>query len=333
MSDSAIVEPSSAEFNSLTGPYQHELLVHCYRILGSMDDAEDALQECMLRAWRRLDTLNDPGALRAWLYKIATNVALDLLDRRKARSLPPELSVAADPHRPLDAPLDEAVWLEPLPDGYLERNSFSPEARFDSRESVTLAFLTVLQQLPGRQRAVLVLRDVLDWNTQEAADCLEITLAAVTSALQRARVTLKKYQEQRAAIKSALAGDANTAALLARYVTAWEDADANRLVALLREDAILSMPPLPGWYQGSLAIRDFFALHVFKGLPRGSFRLAETRANACPALAVYQRADEGVYRPASLQVLTLDGGRIARVDCFLVSGERLFRRFSLPLTD
>jgi RNA polymerase sigma-70 factor (ECF subfamily) len=198
---------------------------------------------------------------------------------------------------------------------------------------VTLAFLTVLQQLPGRQRAVLLLRDVLDWKAQDVAACLDLTLAAVNSALQRARATLKKYQEQRAVIKSTLAGDAHITALLSRYVTACEDADADGLVALLREDAILTMPPLPAWYQGSRAIRDFFALHLFQGLPRGSFRLAATRANACPALAVYQRAGDGVFRPASLQVLTLDQGRIARIDCFLVSDDHLFRRFNLPLTD
>jgi RNA polymerase sigma-70 factor (ECF subfamily) len=158
-------------------------------------------------------------------------------------------------------------------------------------------------------------------------------VAAVNSALQRARATLKKYQDQRALIKSTLAGDPHTTTLLARYVSAWEDADANGLVALLRADAILSMPPLPGWYQGSLAIRAFFAFHIFKGLPPGSFRLAATRANACPALAVYQRGADGIYRPASLQVLTLDGEKIARIDCFLVSDERLFRKFNLPLTD
>src|SRR5258706_1830019 len=175
------------DFEALTGPYRRELTVHCYRILGSFEDAEDALQEALVRAWRQLNTLQSPGALRAWLYRIATNVALNMLAARKARSLPPALSAAADPRAPLPAPSPEALWLEPLPDEYLDHFVPGPEARLEAKESVTLAFLTVLQRLPARQRAVLILRDVLGWRAQEVADLLEASVPAVNSALQRAR--------------------------------------------------------------------------------------------------------------------------------------------------
>jgi len=183
-----------SEFEKLTDPYRRELLVHCYRILGSLDDAEDALQETLLRAWRRLDTVRVSAALRAWLYKIGTNVALDMLSSRKARTLPNIAFAPADPHDPLPAGTYDPIWLDPLPDEYVDGFIANPEAQYETHESITLAFLTALQTLPGRQRAILILRDVLGWKTQEVAALLDLSLPAVNSALQRARATLKKRQ-------------------------------------------------------------------------------------------------------------------------------------------
>jgi RNA polymerase sigma-70 factor, ECF subfamily len=318
-------------FQLMTDPYRHELLVHCYRMLGSLEDAEDALQETFLRGWRRLDSLKEQTALRAWLYKIATNVSLDMLDNRKARSIPTLISAPADPQNPLPAPVNDPIWLDPLPDEYLDGLSLDPEARVETRESVALAFLAVLQSLPGRQRAVFILRDVLGWRAQEVSELLNITAAAVNSALQRARATIKKQQADPELYRLAAAEDTLTADLLSRYVVAWETADSTGLIALLREDAVLTMPPLPAWYRGRLAIKEFLDAYLFAGPSQGRFRLIATRANGCPAFAAYQRDENGVYRPVTLQVLTIVHGLIAQMDDFLSQDDKLFSRFNLPL--
>ena len=319
-----------AEFQHLAEPYQHELLVHCYRILASMEDAEDALQETMLRAWRRLDSLKDPSAMRAWLYKIATNVSLDMLDNRKKRSMPNRLYPSADPRLPLPAPINDPIWIDPLPDWYLGGQIPSPEARYEARESVTLAFLIVLQELPGRQRAVLILHDVLGWKAQEVAALLDITIAAVNSSLQRARATLKKNHYSPKSPGRVGVDSSESADLLVRYVEAWETADSARLTSLLREDAILSMPPVPAWYQGRNRIKEFLDSFLFKREAQRRFRLVATRANGCPAFAVYQLDDSGSYQPAALQILIIEGGQIVRIDDFLALDEKLFARFKLP---
>lgn len=324
--------PPSPDFQALTGPYQRELLVHAYRLLGSLDDAEDALQESFLRAWRRLDTLREEAALRAWLYRIVTNVSLDMLASRKARLMPPLFAGPADPHAPLPAAVNEPIWLGPLPDDFLVGQSPSPEARYELYESVSLAFLAVLQRLPGRQRAVLILRDVLGWRAQEVARLLGTSVAAVNSALQRARSTMKELEATPGSTRHAQAPDAETQSLLNRYLQAWEAADVSRLIDLLRHDAILTMPPLPAWYRGRASIRQFFELHLFAGAAQGRYRVALSRANGCPAIAVYQAQAEGVFRPASLQVLSLENGQVARADCFLTFDDRLFARFNLPAT-
>ena len=314
------------DFEALTNPYRRELTVHCYRILGSFEDAEDALQEALVRAWRQLSSLQSPAALRAWLYKIATNVSLNMLAARQARSLPPARLPAADPRAPLPAPSPEALWLEPLPDEYLAGFSPGPEARLETKESVSLAFLTVLQRLPGRQRAVLILRDVLGWQAQEVAELLDASVPAVNSALQRARATLKKHPRPAAGV------DQQDAALLAEFVQAWEMSDAARLTALLREDAVFSMPPLPAWYHGRSAIQAFLTAQIFiAGQAGRQFRLVATRANGCPAFASYQRDAAGRYRPGALIVLTLAGAQIVQIDDFLASDNQLFFRFHLPL--
>jgi RNA polymerase sigma-70 factor (ECF subfamily) len=318
------------DFQRLTDPYRRELTVHCYRMLGSLEDAEDALQETLLRAWRRLDTLQTRSSLRAWLYRIATNVCLDLLGQRKARSLPNLLFEAADPQNSLPAPIDGPLWLDPLPDRYLAAPGPDPAARYEVLESVTLAFLTALQQLPPRQRAVLILRDVLGWHAHEAAQLLDLTQAAANSALQRARATMKRLNRAQSFATTVRTDDARTASLLERYVRAWETADAAGLVALLREDATLTMPPAPAWYRGREAIGAFYAGQLFAGQAQGRNRLLATRANGCPAYAVYQRGDDGVFRPAALQLLGIAGGQIGRVDTWPLMDERLLARFGLP---
>jgi len=323
--------PAGTDFQRLTGPYHHELLVHCYRFFGSLDDAEDALQETFLRAWRRLDTLKDPGALRAWLYRIATNVCLDLLDYHKSRSMPSARTQPYDPEGNLPGPLQEPVWLEPLPDAYLAGQSQNPETRYEIQESVKIAFLTLLQELPGRQRAILILRDVLGWKSQEVASLLGTSVPAVNSALQRARLTMKNYHPEDAS-GLGMEADPDTRSLLDRYVLAWEKADPAGLVSLLREDAILTMPPSPAWYQGRSAIRRYLEIRLFPPEAAGRFRLTPLRANSCPAFAIYQLDEAGAYRANALCVLDGSAGQISRVDSFLTYDGKLFSQFGLPIS-
>jgi RNA polymerase sigma-70 factor, ECF subfamily len=319
-------------FRHLTDPYRRELLVHCYRILGSVEDAEDMVQETLLRAWRRLETFEGRASLRRWLYKIATNVSLDALERQRRRTLPTATHASADPRDPLPGPARDFLWLEPLPDTLIDsRPTANPETRYEARESVTLAFLVALQTLPGRQRAVLLLRDVIGWNASEVAEILGMTVVAVNSALQRARATMKQHQGSTMPAPMAPTDNAQTAALLARYVAAWESADSTRLIALLREDAVLTMPPVPAWYRGRAAIQLFLDTFLFRGRAQGRFRLTATHANSSPAFAVYQRGDDGIYRSAALHVLTIAQGQLAQIDDFLAFDDRLFSRFGLPL--
>jgi RNA polymerase sigma-70 factor (ECF subfamily) len=327
---SQLVSPqaeASFDFETLTAGHRRELLVHCYRILGSLDDAEDAVQEALIRAWRQIDSLRSQASLRAWLYKISTNVSLNMLASRKARAMPTAITKPADPRNPLQAPLLESVWLTPLPDEYLTGIIASPEARYEMKESVTLAFLAALQRLPGRQRAVLILRDVLGWKTEDVGTILHQSVPAVNSALQRARATMKKYYDK--SEHPQVTSDEREASVLARFVHAWETNDSIGLAALLREDAILTMPPLPGWYLGRDSIREFLDLQLFAGK---QYRLKATRANGCPALASYRRAETGVYWPGALIILTFEQGQIVQVDDFLTFDDRLFHRFNLPLS-
>ena len=282
-----------------------------------------------MRAWRQLSSLQSPAALRAWLYKIATNVSLNMLAARKARSMPPARLPAADPHAPLPAASPEALWLEPLPDEYLEGFSPGPEARLEAKESVSLAFLTVLQRLPGRQRAVLILRDVLGWQAQEVAELLDASVPAVNSACSGRG---PRSKQPRPARDGPAGVGEQDAALLAEFVQAWEMADAARLTALLRDDAIFTMPPLPAWYQGRSAIQAFLSEQVFSAEPAGrQFRVRATRANGCPAFASYQLDTAGIYRPGALMVLTLARAQIAQIDDFLAVDDNYLSRFHFPL--
>jgi RNA polymerase sigma-70 factor, ECF subfamily len=322
-------------FQRLTDPYRRELLVHCYRMLGSLEDAEDILQETLLRAWRRLDSFEGRASFRTWLYKIATNASLDALSSRRVRILPNTDLAPSDPLAPLPQPVSEPIWLGPLPDFLVdERPTVNPEARYEARESVALAFLAALQKLPGRQRAVLILRDVLGWKASEVAELLGTTVEAANSALQRARATMKQHHREssRVTTPAAWPADEQIASLLAKYVAAWEEADAKALVALLREDALITMPPFPLWFRGREAIRRFLDAHIFAGDGHGDLRLLATRANGAPAFATYERDGQGVSRPVALHVLTIEGGEIARIDDFLTNDERLFSQFGLPLS-
>ncbi len=326
------------ESGLLIETYRRELLLHCYRLLGSLYDAEDAVQEAMLRAWRHFGTFVDlgPGSLRTWLYTIATNTCFDALKKRSPRTLPTAASLASDPTRAVAPRSAEALWLEPFPDSWLAEATENPEARYTRQESVSLAFLTALQLLPPRQRAILLLSDVLDWRAREIAPLLEISVSAVNSALHRARVTLEKnYPSEQREMAQAYCADAATNTLLAHYLQAWETDDVDGLVALLREDAMFSMPPVPSWYQGREAIRTILLAVLFPSGVRHRWRLFPTRANGQPAFVVY-RAEEatGVYQGFSLQVVTLDDSRhdqrqVADVTTFL--GPKFVTSFGFPL--
>jgi len=317
-----------AAFEQLVEPYQHELLVHCYRFLGSYEDAEDLLQETLLRAWRRLGSFEGRSTFRAWLYKIASNACLDALDSRKRRAQSVDLYPQGNPDAALPAPVQEISWVEPFPEMLIDQQpNIYPEARYEARESITLAFVAALQNLPGRQRAVLLLRDVLGWSTDEVTQILDMTSAAVNSALQRARVTMQQHWHQ--PVSEPLADDL-LSSLLSRYVTAWEQADTNALVALLREDVALTMPPIPVWFRGLADIRKFLDGFLFNRSNAFRFHLLPARASGSPAFGVYQMDANGIYRPAALHILTIHAGQISQIDDFLNFDERLFSKFGLP---
>jgi RNA polymerase sigma-70 factor (ECF subfamily) len=322
---------SQTDFTKLAEPHRRELQLHCYRMLGSLQDAEDLVQETLLRAWQKLHTFEGRASFRAWLYRIATNACLDALEGRPKRTLPPSRQSASDPNAPLLPPITEPIWLEPIPDDFLDDPSISPEARYDARESITLAFLAALQVLPPRQRAVIILSDVLDWHAAQAAETLDLSVSAVNSALHRARVTLAKHYRARGldSIHSQ-PEDEKTKALLERYVRAWEEADIDALIALLKEEATYPMPPYPSWYKGKAAIRAFVSHTILAGQAAGRYRLVATRANAQPAFAWYMRDESvGVYRAFAIQVVTMDGELIGDITTFPNPG--LFRYFDLPL--
>ena len=314
-------------FAQLVEPYRKQLLVHCYRILGSFEDAEDMLQETLVRVWKRLDSFEGRSSLRAWLYKIATNASLDALDSRRVRGLPKELYRRGDPTQPLPAPV-QANWVEPLPDEWIDgQPDIYPEARYEVRESITLAFVAALQKLPGRQRAVILLCDVMGWSSNEAAEILDMTTAAVNSALQRARETLKHSAHKSTPVHL----NENLSALLARYVAAWETADSAALIAVLREDVALTMPPLPVWFGGHADVKAFLDGFLFQSADPFKVKLEAVRFNGSPAFATYQMDESGVYRTAALQILTIEDGLITEINDYLTFDGQLFSNLGLPL--
>ena len=316
-------------FEQLVEPYRRELLVHCYRILGSFEDAEDMLQETFVRVWKRLDSFEGRSSLRAWLYKIATNACLDALDSRRVRGLPRELYAQGNPNDPLPQPSQEVIWIEPFPDAMIDpQPNIYPEARYEVLESITLAFIAALQKLPGRQRAALLLCDVLGWSSADAAEILDVSTAAVNSALQRARETMKQPLERKTR-PSRL--NEQLSALLTRYVAAWEAADASALVAVLREDVALTMPPLPVWFGGRVDVKMFLDGFLFKDPEKMRLKLMPAQLNGSPSFAVYQLDESGVYRASVLHILTIENGEIAEINDYLSFDGQLFVKLGLPL--
>jgi RNA polymerase sigma-70 factor (ECF subfamily) len=317
-------------FSRLAGPYRRELYAHCYRMLGSAADAEDALQETLLRAWRGLPRFEGRSSVRSWLYKIATNACLRAIERRPRRVLPVDYGPAADPHDGPAEPVTEAVWLEPYPYARLGLGSgpASPEARYEQREGVELAFIAALQHLPARQRAVLILRDVLGFSARETATALETTPVSVDSALQRAHKTVDQRlpeQSQQATLRS-LSDDA-LRQLVQRYVTAWERNDVDAVVAMLAQDAKLAMPPLPSWYRGREQVATFLRGGPLAGTTR--WRLIPARANGQLAFGLYAWDDKTqTFMPRAIDVLTLRGAQIQEITAFLTPAA--FPSFDLP---
>lgn len=307
--------------------YRPELTGYCYRMLGSVFDADDAVQETLVRAWQALDRFEHRSSVRSWLYRIATNVCLDSLRGRQRRALPMDLSAPVPASTPPGQPRSEATWLGPIADQVVAGEELDPGARAvqrESRESVRLAFVAALQHLPPRQRAVLILREVLCWSAAEVADLLDTSVASVNSALQRARATLDARLVTRPASAGSL-GEAERA-LLARYVEVFERYDIDALVSLVHEDASISMPPLELWLRGREDLRGWYLGHG--SVCRGS-RLLPLAVNGSPAFAQYHAGGpDGRHEPWCIQVLELVDGRIAHVHHFL--GSALFARFGLP---
>jgi RNA polymerase sigma-70 factor (TIGR02960 family) len=303
-------------FDQLVGPLRGELEAHCYRMVGSVHDAEDLVQETLLRAWRALDRFDGRWPVRPWLYKIATNRSLTLIERRGRRELPTDLGPGA-------AEVAERAWLEPYPDGRLESPGQSPEQRFAARESIELAFVAALQHLPAGPRAALLLCEVLAFSAREAADLLDTTVPAVTSALQRARRALRDRAASQQATHREL-GEAGVRALAERYVAAWEAGDVDTIVAMLAHDARFAMPPEPAWFAGRAAIREF----LVTGPLTDRWRFRPAAANGQLAFATYLW-DGSAWAAGGLDVLTLRGDRIAEVVSFL--DRAVFTAFGLPI--
>jgi RNA polymerase sigma-70 factor (ECF subfamily) len=327
---------SDDDFQRLVAPYRAELHAHCYRMLGSVQDAEDALQDALLRAWRALDRFEGRSSMRSWLYRIATNTCLDLVARRPKRVLPIDYGPATDPHDGPGAPLVESVWVEPYPDEHLQvQDGFAtPEARYERRESVELAFIAALQLLPARQRAVLIMREVLGFSAKEVAESLESTVASVNSALQRARKTIDQHlpeESQQSTLRTL--GDDGVRRIVETYVDAWERGDVEAVAAMLAEDAAISMPPMASWFRGPdvlVFLRDWaFSGRVYNAEGRRRVRVIPTRAAGQPAFATYRWDEDGArWVPGVMQVLTLQGERIKEITGFVTP--ELFPRFGLP---
>ena len=307
-------------YRRLVEGHRAELHAHCYRMLGSVHDAEDALQDALLRAWRGLKGFEGRSSPRSWLYKIATNTCLDVIARRPKRVLPIDYAPATDPSVGPSQPVVESVWIEPYPDETLgvEDGYAAPEARYEARESVELAFIAALQHLAPKQRAVLILREVLGFSAKEVSESLDTTVASVNSALQRARATVDERLPERSQQETLRSlGDDGIRELVNEYVDAWERADVDAVVAMLTEDATIAMPPLASWYGGRDNVARFLTGWPLSGAWR--WRALPTRANGQPALGYYTWDEEaGRYLPFALNVLTLRGAKVKDVTAFVV---------------
>jgi RNA polymerase sigma-70 factor, ECF subfamily len=315
-------------FAALVERYRPELQVHCYRMLGSFEDAQDMVQEAFLRAWRRRGSFEGRSSFRAWLYRIATNACLDALERRPPRVLPLQVAPASDPRNPPLPPAD-LPWLQPYPDRLLEGTASAdaePDAAVVARETIELAFLAAIQHLKPRQRAVLILRDVLAWPARDTAVLLDASVDSVHSMLRRARSMLKRHLPARR-LEWAAGSDPTEQerSLLRRYMDAHDRADVAALAALLQEDARLTMPPTPTWYDGREAVVAFHARLFRAG---HEWRFLATRANRQPAVAFYtRRPGQAPYRAVGIDVLQVQDGLLAQIDAFLLP--QLFPAFGL----
>ena len=317
-------------FGQITEQYRLELRAHCYRMMGSIEDAEDLVQETFLRAWRRLETYQGRASFRAWLYKIATNASLDALERLPRRTLPVEEEGSGALFGAEQAVVSEPAWVEPFPDAWLAASSAGPEARYDTYESISLAFLVALQILPPRQRTVLILADVLDWKMSEIADLVEISLSAATSLLHRARETMKQRNQSGKLHRSRMGiPNDQTRLLLDQYARAWESADLDGIIALLADDAIFPMPPMPVAVLGKQAMVALYTKSILAGDARGRWKLVPIRANGQPGFAFY-RVDEAThkYHAFALQVLTIEKDLVVNATTF--GFPALFHYFDLP---
>jgi RNA polymerase sigma-70 factor (ECF subfamily) len=319
--------PVSEDFARLTDALRPELLAHCYRMLGSVHEAEDQVQETMIRAWRSYGDFEGRASLRTWLYRIATNACLRALENSGRRPLPSGLGGPSEyPEAPLAAARPEVPWLQPVPDALVSAMSADPAEIVASRQSVRLALIAALQYLPARQRAVLILRDVLRWQAAEVADLLGMTTTAVNGMLRRARARLEQAAPREDRIHEP--ADPADRALLDQYATAFQNADVTAVMRLLRADAVFEMPPEPTWFAGRELIGRFLRARVLT--EPGRFQLIPVAANGQPALAAYQRGHDGGYRAHSICVLTTAASRVARVTAFNDPG--LFATFRLPHT-
>ena len=324
-------------FAQLVEPHRRELHAHCYRMLGSLHDAEDALQDAQLRAWRGLARFDGRSSLRTWLYRIATNTSLDVIGKRPDRRvLPLDAGPASDPYDGPGEPLLETVWIEPYPDEQLglEDGYASPDARYEARESVELAFVAAVQHLPATQRAVLILREVLGFSAKEVAESLDTSVASVNSALQRARRTIDETLPERSQAQTLRQlGDDRVREIVEGYMEAWERGDVEAVTAMLAEDAAITMPPMASWFRGEgveIFLREWaFNGRVYDLEGRRSVRVLPTRANGQPAIATYAWNDEaGAHLPTVLQVLSFDGDRITEITGFV--DPTAHARFGLP---
>lgn len=315
-------------FARLIEPYRRELQAHCYRMLGSAADAEDALQDTLLGAWRGLPRFEGRSSLRSWLYTIATNACLRAIERRPKRVLPIDYGPRSDPHDPLADPLLESVWIEPYPDT-VPADSATPDARYEQREAVELAFIAALQHLPARQRVLLILRDVLGFSARETAEALDTTSVSVDSALQRAHKAVDARlpeRSQQATLRSL--DDEQLKQVVEKFVAAWERADIDAVVSMLAEDAVLTMPPRPMWFAGRDAIRALFAAYpLAPGAP--PIRLIPTSANGQIAFGHYVWAEAAnAFMPHSITVLSLRESEISELTIFRTA--EAFTGFDLP---
>jgi RNA polymerase sigma-70 factor (ECF subfamily) len=310
---------SEEAYRRLVEPHRAELHAHCYRMLGSVQDAEDALQEALVRAWKGLPKFEGRSSLRSWLYRIATNTSLDAIERRPKRILPIDYGPPADPAGGVGEPLVESVWIEPYPDETIgiEDGYASPDARYEQRESVELAFIAALQLLPPNQRAVLILREVLGFSAQETADALDTSVASVNSALQRARATIEKKlpeQSQQETLRSL--GDEKIKGIVERYADAWERTDVDTVISMLAEEAAFTMPPMARWFKGD-GIRPWLETSSMTG--EWGWRALPVTANGQAALAFYSwDKEQGAHVPFAINVLSFEGEKIKEVDAFIV---------------